>query len=154
MRIKVPEGMTAARFTLRALDTAALESICDVLQEQGVEGIAVCYFHAYANPAHEIATAELLRDRLPQVPVTLFYRVAPALHPCRIRHQTLRGKVLRLSPDQLAAVAFLPTALLVIGCVWIHVFELPMHVNHRAHVFLQRYSSSDDVVMSRPIVRN
>ena len=79
LRFEVPERMNAAGAPLRPLDPAALEPICDALQEEGIEAVAVCYLHAYANPAHEVATAELLRERLPHLPVTLSHRVAPAL---------------------------------------------------------------------------
>ncbi len=79
LRFEVPERMNAAGETLRPLDPAALEPICDALREEGIETVAVCYLHAYANPAHEVATAELLQEQLPRLPVTLSHRVAPAL---------------------------------------------------------------------------
>ncbi len=79
LRFEVPERMNAAGTPLRPLDPAVLEPICDALQEEGIEAVAVCYLHAYANPAHEVATAELLRERLPGLPVTLSHQVAPAL---------------------------------------------------------------------------
>ncbi|MDE0221649.1 MAG: hydantoinase/oxoprolinase family protein [Spirochaetaceae bacterium] len=79
LRFEVPERMNAAGTPLRTLDPEVLEPICDALQAEGIEAVAVCYLHAYANPAHEVATAELLRERLPSLPVTLSHRVAPAL---------------------------------------------------------------------------
>ena len=79
LRFEVPERMNAAGVPLRPLGQEALEPICDALQTENIESVAVCYLHAYANPAHEIATAELLRERLPRLPVTLSHRVAPAL---------------------------------------------------------------------------
>ena len=79
LRFEVPERMNAAGAVLLPLDRAALEPICDALRSEGIEAVAVCYLHAYANPAHEVATAELLRERLPRLPVTLSHRVAPAL---------------------------------------------------------------------------
>ena len=79
LRLEVPERMNAAGAVLRPLEVAALERICAVLREQAIEAVAVCYLHSYANPAHEAATAEVLRERLPDLPVTLSHRVAPAL---------------------------------------------------------------------------
>ena len=99
LRFEVPERMNAAGETLRPLDPAALEPICDALQEEGIEAVAVCYLHAYANPAHEIATAEQLRERLPQVPVTLSHRVAPALR----EHQRASTAVANAYVQPLAA---------------------------------------------------
>ena len=102
LRFEVPERMNAAGAVLRALDRAALEPICDALQEEGIEAVAVCYLHAYANPAHEVATGEFLRERLPHLPVTLSHRVAPcpARVPARLHggRQRLRAAARRRLP--------------------------------------------------------
>ena len=79
LRFEVPERMNAAGAVLRPLAVAALERICAALRHEDVAAVAVCYLHGYANPAHEVATAEVLRERLPGLPVTLSHRVAPAL---------------------------------------------------------------------------
>ena len=99
LRFEVPERMNAAGAPLQPLDPAALEPICDALREEGIEAVAVCYLHAYANPAHEVATAEQLRERLPQVPVTLSHRVAPALR----EHQRASTAVANAYVQPLAA---------------------------------------------------
>jgi N-methylhydantoinase A len=42
-----------------------------------VEAIAVCFLHAFANPAHERRAAAILAEELPGVPVTLSTEVLP-----------------------------------------------------------------------------
>ncbi len=42
-----------------------------------VEAVAICFFHSYANPAHERAMAELVRKHLPGAYVTLSSEVWP-----------------------------------------------------------------------------
>ena len=42
----------------------ALESI-KFLEEEGVESIAICFMHSYANPAHEQQVARVVKERLP-----------------------------------------------------------------------------------------
>src|SRR3546814_1198833 len=37
----------------------------------GVESIAICFFHAYANPAHEPRVAELAAEVCPQVEISI-----------------------------------------------------------------------------------
>src|SRR3546814_14373289 len=37
----------------------------------GVESIAICFFHAYANPAHERRVAELAAEVCPQVEISI-----------------------------------------------------------------------------------
>lgn len=46
-------------------------------EEHGVEVFCVCYLHAYANPAHERRTREILNELYPDVPVTLSSDVLP-----------------------------------------------------------------------------
>ena len=41
----------------------------------GVEAIAVCFLHAYANPAHEAATGAVLRHHFPDLFVTLSHEI-------------------------------------------------------------------------------
>lgn len=79
LRFEVPERMSAAGVPLRPLDCTVLDPICEALQAEGIEAVAVCFLHAYANPSHETAVGEMLRDRLPCLPVTLSHRVAPAM---------------------------------------------------------------------------
>lgn len=45
--------------------------------ELGVDGIAISFLHAYANPAHEQALARLIRERAPHVTVFASHEVSP-----------------------------------------------------------------------------
>ena len=47
------------------------------LVADGVEAIAVCFLFAYANPAHEKAAAEIIRDIAPHLYVSLSHEVNP-----------------------------------------------------------------------------
>ena len=51
-------------------------AIARQLQEQAVEAVAVCFLHSYANPAHELAMAEVLSQAYPSVPVTLSHQLS------------------------------------------------------------------------------
>ena len=55
---------------IEALDERSLEDLGARLSKLGVEAIAVSFFNAYANPAHEQRTVESLRRLLPGVYVT------------------------------------------------------------------------------------
>lgn len=47
---------------MKALDLSGLPAILDDFRAEGVEAIAVCFLHSYANPSHEQATiAEIAR---------------------------------------------------------------------------------------------
>jgi len=47
------------------------------LQQQGVESIAVCFLHSYANPAHERRAAEICGKIAPEIFVTTSHETLP-----------------------------------------------------------------------------
>jgi N-methylhydantoinase A len=71
LSFEVPERVNARGEILKPLDEAATERLGAQLQELGVEAIAVCFLHSYANPAHEIRAGEILRAACPGIFVTL-----------------------------------------------------------------------------------
>lgn len=62
-----------------ALDDASLSAAIDAVRRSGATSVAVCYLHAYRNPAHEIATVERLRRDLPDVYVSRSSDVWPQI---------------------------------------------------------------------------
>ena len=50
---------------------------CASSRTDGVEAIAVCFLFAYANPAHEKAAEEIIRDIAPDLYVSLSHEVNP-----------------------------------------------------------------------------
>ena len=46
------------------------------LRTHGVKAVAVCFLHSYANPTHELAMAEVLRQECPHLLVTLSHRLS------------------------------------------------------------------------------
>ena len=72
MRLGVPGRMNAAGEELQALDEDAVRAAARRLVEQWqVESIAVCYLHAYRNPAHEQRTKEIIRAEWPDLAVSI-----------------------------------------------------------------------------------
>ncbi len=60
-----------------ALDEADVRAAAAEFRRLGVEAIAVCFLHAFANPAHERRAGAILAEELPGVPVTLSTEVLP-----------------------------------------------------------------------------
>src|SRR5262249_58245574 len=58
LTFEVAERINAAGETLTPLDPAEVAQLARALAAQGVEAVAGCFLHAYANPAHEIAAGE------------------------------------------------------------------------------------------------
>jgi N-methylhydantoinase A len=61
------------------LDDASVRRAAARLAEQGVQAVAVCLLHAYANPAHERRVGEILAEALPGVAVSLSSEISPEL---------------------------------------------------------------------------
>ncbi len=75
LTFEVAERMNAAGEVLVPIDTAAVETLGRQLAALGVEAVAVCFLHSYANPAHEVVAGELLRRHLPNLFVTLSHEI-------------------------------------------------------------------------------
>lgn len=62
---------------IEPLSTEDIEQAIQVFQEAEVEAVAVCFMHAYANPAHEEAAAEIIAKRMPDAYLSVSNRVLP-----------------------------------------------------------------------------
>src|SRR5581483_1855329 len=51
--------------------------VCEQLRERGIDAIAICLLHAYANDAHELQVAAAVREALPQARITLSSQIDP-----------------------------------------------------------------------------
>jgi N-methylhydantoinase A len=69
-RHTVPERLDHEGTVLTPLDEAAVRRVADRLAEQDVESVALVFLFSYQTPAHEERAADLLREALPDVPVT------------------------------------------------------------------------------------
>jgi N-methylhydantoinase A len=63
----------------RPVDPAEVRSLAARLRAEGIEAVAVCLLHAYANPAHERLAGTILREALPDVAVTLSSELVPEI---------------------------------------------------------------------------
>lgn len=75
LRFQVPERMSAKGEVLLSLDESAVRSAVQVLKSHQVRAIAVCFLHAYANPAHERRVAEIIRELYPEARISLSHEV-------------------------------------------------------------------------------
>ncbi len=61
---------------LEDIDPQELEDLVNRLAERGVESVAVCLLHSYANPVHEEEIGKVLEEKL-RVHVSLSHRILP-----------------------------------------------------------------------------
>ena len=74
---ELSERMSAQGEVLSPIDKAELSELKSVLEEEGIESVAVCLLHAYAFPEHEVQVGKYLREQLPDVPISLSAEVLP-----------------------------------------------------------------------------
>ena len=79
LRLPVTERIRADGSVEIALDPASLNQAIDRLRDADVGAVAICFLHAWANPAHEQRAAAAVRDRLPDVYVTRSSEVLPQI---------------------------------------------------------------------------
>ena len=79
LRFDVPERMLADGRVYTPLDESALREICAGLGALGIEAVAICFLHAYTNPAHELAALDIARQLLPGVCLSASHQVAPGM---------------------------------------------------------------------------
>jgi N-methylhydantoinase A len=75
LRLEVRERMNYKGEVLAPLHEEDVRRAAEFCRKENVEAIAVCFLHAYANPAHEIRCGEILREMLPDIPVTLSHEI-------------------------------------------------------------------------------
>jgi len=71
LRLEVPERLLADGSVRTPLDEQAVETAGRALLAKGCEAVVVHFLHAYANPAHELRAAEILRRFWPNDHITL-----------------------------------------------------------------------------------
>ncbi len=64
---------------LTPLDEAELRATVRGLAKDGITSLAVCFLHAYVNPAHERRAAEIVREEAPHIAVSLSSDVSPVI---------------------------------------------------------------------------
>jgi N-methylhydantoinase A len=76
---EVKERIGAGGVVIEPLDEASVEQAAESCRKLGVEAVAVCLLHSFANPAHERKVADILRAKLPGVAVTASSDVLPVV---------------------------------------------------------------------------
>lgn len=72
MRLGIPCRMNANGDELQPLDEEAVHAaVRQLVEKWKIQAIAVCYLHAYRNPAHEERTAEIIRAGWPELSVSI-----------------------------------------------------------------------------------
>ena len=79
LRLEVRERLNSRGEVLEELDEGTVRQACMQLAGEGVEAVAVCFLHAYANADHEGRAAAIASELLPHAAVSASHAVAPQM---------------------------------------------------------------------------
>ena len=95
MVFEVPERLRHDGEVHRPLDEEKVREIAQVIRGEGVESVAICLLHSYANPEHEQRVAQILRELVPGLPLSLSCEVAPLIREYERASTTVADAYLR-----------------------------------------------------------
>jgi N-methylhydantoinase A len=76
LRLEISARMRFDGVELAPIVRSEVEAAVETLRAAGVDTIAVCFLHAYAEPAHELAVRDIITELWPDVYVSLSHEVA------------------------------------------------------------------------------
>ena len=79
LRFDVPERILADGSVHIGLDEAFVARLGRELDARGIDAVAICFLHAFTNPAHERRAAEILAEVAPRLRVALSSEVVPEI---------------------------------------------------------------------------
>ena len=79
LRLEVDERLDSDGAVVTPLSEEDVVTALDRIAEDGAESVAVCFLHSYRNPAHERRVGEAIRERLPDIYVSLSVDVLPEI---------------------------------------------------------------------------
>ncbi len=77
LRIPVEERVDYAGTIVKALNLPNVDEGVRRFQENGIEAVAICFLHAYANNRNEFLAAERVRELLPQAYLSVSSEILP-----------------------------------------------------------------------------
>lgn len=80
LRLGVAGRMLADGSEYKALDEdGVIKAVSVLVEEHAIEALAIAFFHAYRNPAHELRAKEIILALYPDLLITLSSSVAPEI---------------------------------------------------------------------------
>src|SRR5262245_17066206 len=76
LRFEVRERMTAAGEIFVPLDEAQVRALCERLEAEKVDAVAILLLHCYVNPVHEQRVKRMVQERLPRAFVTASHELS------------------------------------------------------------------------------
>lgn len=79
LRFEVRERLDARGGVVTLLNEDDVYAVAKQIEVEGAEAVSVCFLHSYMNPQHERRAGEILRERLPDLFISLSIDVLPEI---------------------------------------------------------------------------
>jgi N-methylhydantoinase A/oxoprolinase/acetone carboxylase beta subunit len=79
LRLPVPERIGADGRVRARLDETAVRGLTATIAASSAEAVAIGFLHSYANDAHEVRAAHIVREALPDIPISISSDVSPEM---------------------------------------------------------------------------
>jgi len=79
LRFEIEERMGSDGEVVHPLNSASVVAALKNIQQQEADSVAICLLHSYANPAHERAVMELVRQHAPHLSISASHQVLPEI---------------------------------------------------------------------------
>ena len=76
-RLEIPERVGYDGTIIRDLQEGEVRRVAGLIRKRGHEAVAICFMHAYANPAHEARVKAILEEELPGVYISTSSEIMP-----------------------------------------------------------------------------
>lgn len=75
LRLEAEERVNFKGQELVPLNEEDVRKAVETFKAEGVQAIAVCFLHSYANPSHEVECGEIINQLAPEIPVTVSHQI-------------------------------------------------------------------------------
>ncbi len=75
LRCGVEERILASGQILKPLNRAEVKKVALFFKNSGVQAISIAFLHSYKNNSHELEALEIVRNTLPNIPISLSHQV-------------------------------------------------------------------------------
>ncbi len=79
LRRPVRERLNWAGEVLTPMEAVDVENACDLFAQEGVEAVAICFMNSFANDAHELQAASIVRRRLKECYLSTSSKILPSI---------------------------------------------------------------------------
>jgi len=94
-RFEIPERTGHDGKILHPIDRPQVRKVARKLRRLKMKSVAICFLHSYANPRHEKAAAEIVRDELPLAHVSVSSELLPEFREYERTSTTVVNAVLQ-----------------------------------------------------------